>query len=468
MGYESPTTRRRLLQAATAGATAFLAGCGGSGDSGGAAPEPTDTPDSSRSTPTLAARDDVVDVVSAGADPTGDTSVNQVIENEFADGVTLLFPPGEYYLDPIGLAGSNWSLVGRDATLIVPAYVDRNWLAMDGDGWTVEGFTVDLSADGAAPVNFLRGTDWTVRDVEFVGQMDDPDYRSGNLLYPEVRAPNATGLIENVRAMDGSAAPGESSNRAMTWFGQNNRGRLVWRDCAFSRWAENTLYGANSAGRLVVEDCLFRNTNVGVRIGGNTVVRNCRFDQRGQVPVQRWTGDANARGLWINSNKYTPGSITVEGCTFLMTAPTASAAVNGDNTVDDVVVRDCRVVQGNGWPAISIPGNGTLRVARTVVTGPTLAPAVDVLNRDGTVVTDSCIQKRGIGVRIVDSADCRVVNTTVDVDGEPFAFDNASVQTTGVTLDGGCSGPIDGLTGGDGTPLPPDEGRLPATNAGDS
>jgi hypothetical protein len=458
MGHESPT-RRRFLRAAGVGVAALLAGCGGSGDSDGpngstasgepgGAPPATDRPDGA-ATPDVAARDDVVDLVTAGADPTGEISVNQTIENEFEDGATLLFPPGEYFLDPIGLAGSNWSLVGQDATLVVPDYVDRNWLALDGAGWTVEGFTVDLRAENAAPVNFLRGTDWAFRDVEFVGQMAGPDYRSGNLLYPEVQAQDATGLVEGVRAMDGSADVGESSNRALTWFGQNNRGTLTWRDCSFSGWAENTLYGANSAGRLVVEDCLFRNTNVGVRVGGNSVVRGCRFDQRGPVPIQRWTGDSNARGIWINSNEYTAGEVLVDDCTFLMTGPDASAAVNGDNAVDDVTVRDCRIVQGNDWPAITIPGDGALRMERTVVTGSTREPAVELANRDGSTVVDSCVQKRGVGVRIVDSANCRIVDSTVDVAGQPFSFENANVQTTGVSLGGGCATPFDGSRSGE-------------------
>lgn len=461
MGDESPTTRRRFLQTAGVGAVALLAGCGGSGGSDG--PDGAGGPNSSAdpeaaagesspsgrgaATPTLAARDDVVDLVTAGADPTGEISVNQTIENEFKDGVTLLFPPGEYFLDPVSLGGSDWSLVGEDATLVVPDYVQRNWLAFDGAGWTVEGFTIDLRAENAAPVNFLRGTNWAFRDVEFVGQMADPDYRSGNLLYPEVQAPDATGLVESVRATDGSAGTGESSNRALTWFGQNNLGTLTWRDCTFSGWAENTLYGAASAGRLVVEDCLFRNTNVGVRVGGNSVVRGCRFDQRGPVPVQRWTGDSNGRGIWINSNDYTAGEVLVDDCTFLMTGPDASAAVNGDNAVDDVTIRNSRVVQGNGWPAITMPGDGALRLERTVITGPTRKLAVDLANRDGSVVVDSCIQKRGAGLRIVDSSNCRVVDSTVDVSGEPFSFRNAGVETTGISLDGGCSAPLDGSQG---------------------
>jgi hypothetical protein len=432
------TTRRRALRAGLLGLGAALAGCGGSGGAGGSG-SASSTPGRT-DTPTPAAYDRLVDAVEAGADPSGETSVNFVLENELRDDTRLHFPPGEYFLDPISVSGSNWALTGDDATIVVPNYVDRRYLALDGDGWTVEGVTVDLSAPSAAPTVYARGRDWTLRDVSFAGRMGDPGADNA-LLYPAVDSAGATGLVEGVRATDGSAAPGESSNHGLTWFGQNNRGRLTWRNCEFSGWANNTLYGANSAGELVVENCLFRDTNVGVRIGGETVVRGCTFDQRGPVPVQRWTGDANARGLWINSNQYTRGQILVEDCEFLMTGPDATTAVNGTHAVDDLVVRNCRIVQGNDRPAVSVPGGAPLRVADTTVTGPSSRPAVEVVDRDGTEVVGCCVRKPGTGVRIVDSTDCRVADTTLAVDGEAVSTENAEVSVEGVTREGDCAAP---------------------------
>jgi hypothetical protein len=400
-----------------------------------------------------------VDVVEAGADPNGDTPVNDVIEREHGDGVELYFPPGEYLLDPISLSGSNWALVGDDATLLVPGDVDRTYLSLSGDGWRMEGFTVDLTADGAAPVNYPRGTNWTMRDVEFVGRMDDPDYRSdSDLFFPAVESSGATGLMENVVATDGSADPDGSSNRGLMWLGQNNQGTLTFRGCHFSNWANNTLYAANSAGRIVIEDCLFENTNVGVRIGGNTVVRDCTWKQDGPVPAQRWSGDANGRGLWINSNQYVPGEILVEGCEFIMTGPDATSALLASNRVDRVSVRDTRIEQHNGQAAVELPGTGPLEVEQVVVTGDSTGAAIDITDRDDSTLTGLCVQKPGTGVRIRDSSGCRIADSTVAVDGTTFDFSGSVVETDRIARDGTCPVPDGSSSGGSGDGSTPEDG----------
>ena len=389
-----------------------------------------------------------VNVVDEGADDTGGTPVNDVLNRVHGDDVEVYFPPGEYRLDPISLEASNWSLVGDDATLVVPGSVQSRYLYLGGSDWTVDGFTVDLSADGAAPVNYLRGSDWAFKNVEFVGQMDDPQNRGESaLLYPAVESSDGTGLLENVVAMDGCANPDESSNRGLTWLGQNNEGKMTWRGCEFALWANNTLYAANSAGPVVIEDCLFQNTNVGVRIGGETTVRNCVWKQTGRVPAQRWTGARAARGLWINSNQYTAGDIVVEGCEFDMTGPDATTAINASNDLDGITVRNTRIRQGNGQEAITLPGGGPTTLRKVSITGESETYAVELSGRDGSTLENVCIQQPGDGVRITDASGCEVVDSTVNVSGDAFAFDGASVDTRNVSRDGSCPAP--NLSGGD-------------------
>jgi len=443
-GSQEPTSRRRLLKVlGTTGASLPLAGC----------PSPSAPDSETRQTPsretterpttggvsTETARTSVSESRQRRAIRGSGRTVNDELELLLADGVEVYFPPGRYVLDPISLRGNDWSLVGENATLVVPGDVTGPYLDVDGSNWTIDGFTIDLTADGAAPVNHLKGTDWTLKDVEFVGQMDDPGRRKNSwLLFPAVTERDGRGLVENVTAMDGSADPGQSSNRGLTWFGQNNVGTLVWRECRFSKWANNTLYGANSAGRLVIEDCLFENTNVGVRVGGDTVVRGCTWLQTGRVPVQRWSGDANARGLWINSNQYMPGAVTIEDCAFVMTGPTATRAITSNHEVEDVTVRNTTVVQGNDFSAVDLPGNGSTRIQQTTITGDSRAPAIALARRDGSTIETSCIQQPGDGIRISHSENCAVRNSTVNVDGAPFDFRDATVRTRNVTRRGRC------------------------------
>ncbi|MFB6142873.1 MAG: right-handed parallel beta-helix repeat-containing protein [Halorientalis sp.] len=364
------------------------------------------------------------------------------MKRAFGDGVELYFPPGEYLLDPITLHGTGWSLVGDDATLIVPGTVASEYLVLGGGRWRMDGFTVDLTADGAAPVTVMRGTDWQFRNVRFVGQMDDPQPRdTSSLLYPAVAHEDATGLVENVSAMDGSANPGESSNRGLTWFGANNKGKMTWRGCRFSGWANNTLYTEESNGPVVIEDCLFENTNVGVRIGGDTTVRNCTWRQTGPVPIQRWTGDASGRGIWINGNQYWSGPIEIEGCEFLMTGPDATGAIYASHRVDDLTVRNTYARQHNRESAVELPGTGTTTIRSLTVTGDTPRPAIDLVDRDGSTIADVCVRKPGKGIRIAHSANCRIERSTVDVDGTPFVFVGSDVATRGISRSGTCPTP---------------------------
>lgn len=383
-----------------------------------------------------------VNIVEAGADKSGSEPINDVLKEVHGDDVTVRFPPGTYRLDPIRLSGSGWTLVGEGATLVVPSSANRDYLGLEGSNWTFDGFTIDLSADGAAPTNYLRGTDWEFKNVEFAGQMSDPQYRGeSDLLFPAVTESGATGLVENVSAMDGSADPGESSNRGLTWFGPNNKGKMIWRGCEFSGWANNTLYAAESAGPVLIEDCLFENTNVGVRVGGNTVIRNCLWRQDGRVPTQRWTGDANGRGVWLNSNGYVPGPIEITGCEFVMTGKDAVAAITSAHRVDDVTITDTRIAQRYDESAIELPGDGATTIRNVSITGSVTKSAIDVWQRDGTVVEGCCIEQPGNGVRISGSTDCRVAGSTVNVGGEPLVFVDSEVATEDVSNSGACPAP---------------------------
>ena len=436
MARDRPTRREYLKVVGAAAMTTALAGCESQ------SPTRTTTTATETTESSGAAASGPTNIVEAGADKSGKKPINGALKKVHGDDVTVHFPPGKYRLDPITLAGSGWTLVGDDATLVVPGSVNRDYLYLKGSNWTFDGFTIDLTADGAAPTNYLLGTNWEFKNVDFVGQMGDPQYRGdSDLLFPAVKSEGATGLIENVSAMDGSAAPGESSNRGLTWFGPNNKGKMIWRGCQFSGWANNTLYAAESAGPVLIEDCLFENTNVGVRIGGNTVVRNCLWRQDGRVPIQRWTGDSNGRGLWLNSNGYVPGPIKIENCDFVMTGKDAVAAIKSSHRVDDVTIQDTRIRQDYEESAIELPGSGSTTIRNVSITGSITNSAIDFWNRDGSVVAGCCINQPGNGIRISDSKNCRVENTTVNVGDKAFVFADSDVATKDISRSGKCPAP---------------------------
>jgi hypothetical protein len=352
----------------------------------------------------------IVNVADRGVDDSGTRPVNDVLAAAHGSDRKLYFPPGRYRLNPITLAGSNWALVGEDATLVVPGHVRRTWLSARGSDWEIDGFTVDLRAEGAAPSTYLSGTDWEFRNVAFRGTMGDPGYgqpgEEGGLVYPAVPEPGATGLLENVEMGDGSAAIGEASNRTGIWFGENNRGELTLRGLRMAKWAHNTLYAEASAGPVTIEDSVFRRTNVGVRVGGDTVVRNCVFVQDDGVPIQAWSGGASGRGLWLNANSHYPGPILVENCDFTMTGEAAGDAIANENDVDHLTVRNCTFRLAGDRKAIDLArGQNSVTVNGVDVTGEAAPPAIQVSG--GGTATDVCAPHGYDDVRGLSATDVR-------------------------------------------------------------
>lgn len=363
-----------------------------------------------------------VNVVDRGADASGARPINDVLAAAHGPDRELYFPSGRYRLNPITLSGSNWALRGEDATLVVPGHVGDGWLSARGTDWEIEGFTVDLRANGAAPTLSLDGADWSFRNAVFRGRPNDVgDGRPGEaaaLLSPAVAEPDAIGVVENVDLADGGTAVGEPSNRPGIRSGAENSGHLILRGLRMAGWAGGTLDVAGSAGPVTVEDSTFRRTDVGVCVDGDAVVRNCVFVQDDGVPIQGWSGAAHGRGLWLNADRYRPGPILVENCDFTMTGGAAGDAIAGEYGVEHLTVRDCRFRLAGDRKAIDLAGDNSATVAGVDVTGWATPPAIQV-EGVGTA-TDVCTPHGyddvwGLSATDVQrSEDCLPPRTTVE------------------------------------------------------
>ena len=380
-----------------------------------------------------------VDITDADADSSGNDRINDILERIHGDGVEVYFPPGTYRLDPISLEGSDWSLVGDDATLVVPARVDGDYLSFGGSNWTVNGFTVDLSAGGAAPANELRGDDWTFRNVEFVGRAEGSGGGDPSLLSATVESDDATGRLERVVTVAGRDASADPPGRRILRVGPDSEGRLDCRGCEFVGPAAGAVSAAGAAGRIVVEDCLFENAG-GVRVGGDALIRSCawRTGRRDADSIERRTVAA-ASGLELGGDQNAAVDAVVEECEFEMLDSDAPA-VRSRGELDGLTLRDVRIEQANGRGAVRLSGQGPTTVERTSVTGDSAAPAITVSGSGGTVLRNVCVRQPGDGIRVADAADCRVVDSTLDVGGDAFVSDGA-VTTRNVSFEGACPAP---------------------------
>ena len=298
--------------------------------------------------------DRVVNVVEAGADPTGSERIDPVFGQEMngAGNIGFYFPPyvdgrrAEYLLDGFAPTADNVELRSRDpGAVLVPPRRDyyATILEMRGNHSVIDGFVYDVTDAGFAPKIDLFAPNWQLSRFVVHGRADVSDYPEAmeaedngiSVLRLAVTDPDGVGTLEDVYMDDGGAPPGERGNRRAVFLMANSaashQGRVEARRCWFENWVENTWYGVYGNGSCLFEDCYVLNSPIGFRAAGGSVYRNCTFVKDDQVPWQRaslWgnadPGSNRTRGIWLNAgddaNPY--ASIEIVDCDFVFTDDT--------------------------------------------------------------------------------------------------------------------------------------------------
>lgn len=342
--------------------------------------------------------DGPINIQEAGADPTGQEPIDNVLRTLAANETHIYFPEGQYRLGDFSGNFQNLVLEGEQAT-IVPRSRSTLWRLIDlwGEGNVVDGFVFDYRDTQLPPEISIGGPDgWAFRNCTFLGtQKTDLERRGGFALLPAVTSESGEGVVENVYMHEGSAPPSGGDTRGGIWFGPGNKGTLhidgVWMEA----WAENTIYGHNSPGEILIENSFFRNTNVaGTRIGGNTILRNNTYVKTGPVPRQTHPERSGRlmRGVWITGGRReygASGPILIEDCDFYFTdGSTTGPAISKPQTVDgDLTIRDCRIYQETDR-AIRLNAPGTVSFDNIQITGE-MEEAAIFLHPDATTDTIS-------------------------------------------------------------------------------
>ena len=124
--------------------------------------------------------------------------------------------------------------------------------------------------------------------------------------------------------MKGRVAPDEASNRRAILV-ESGKGALTFNRCWFEHWGENTIYAKKPEGRLKILNSFVRNSQVGIRLGGNSDVRNCVSIKDAQHPTQAWSGGSLQRGVNVEANDPADssnginsydGTISISDCDF--------------------------------------------------------------------------------------------------------------------------------------------------------
>lgn len=456
--------RRALLRRlAVLSAGVGLAGCGSVTDPGPreddtATPTEEATRTTERSTPRQLASewgfDDVVDLVDAGADPTGETPIDDVFEDAVGAETLLYLPRGTYRLEGSVSAddASRIGLAGDGATVVPP---DGNDDVLFGFGWSepidaafCRGITFDFTAEntGGRPLLARANDAVLVEDVTVRGEADVEQ----DLVRVDVTGSGGSGMVRRLHLPDG--APGDTKVTGCE-VGDSNRGDVSFVDCRIDGFPDNGLYANPPDGSVHVIGGRYRNNGIaGVRVevDDDAIVRGVHV----RCDDAAGAGD-NMRGIRLRAGH----SVLVEDCVVEMLEVTSSdggitfASELGGGTVRNCLIRvDADDVNGIRIKraADAESQDGRFVCDSVTITGDASGGgAIQASDRTGLSFRDMCIHQPGAdrdGLR-ADYVDGEFVDSRVSVTGDAFVLTDSRIDRRNVTV-------VDSTAEGDGDRTP--------------
>jgi hypothetical protein len=422
----------------------------------------------------------VVDAVEdLGMDPSGNEPIDDALQATIEEeGVLVEFPPGEYYVREEHSEGSlsNWGMrgLGDDPTDVRLVTDQGNSLRVlnvgGGSGLLFENVAFDYGDDweGSMGINLKVSDDLRVQDVHFVGHNPTRNNGAVDNLNPQVLDPDGRAVVDGLvrtgpTEITSHGHLGDDSNEGVMWLGPKHEGELVVRNTHIANTGTNAIYCRSPPGDIKVENCLFRNNNqTAFRIGGDgCYIRDTEFvvdtdnahpDNRGEFInphcIIYETGDRGESGGYI------------ENCEFVYrSAPSRTAAAFwADGSASDFEIRNCRFqLDADDVSAVRVDDPTEPRLGTTAdrpwgvtldgvsITGSASLsdPAVQLYNRDASVIRNSCLQLTGNadGILLEDSDDSVVEDTNVNVTGQATILNSANVETSNITDADSCPGP---------------------------
>lgn len=398
----------------------------------------------------------VVDAVAAGADPTGELPVNDVLERYAADDTLISFTDGTYRLEPIDLSGyRQLGLAAAGSTR--PTFVGdsghcvgggSSYLSFDNvRGLLLDRLRFDFTGDSTGGIIRIGATgDATVSNLSAAGRCEAQvaQFRL------DVLEPDATAVVDNLQ-LDSQVRDEWLTG---VYVGKPHAGSLVFRNCNVQGYTDNGLYASapgledGAGGTVHVEGGTFRNNNVAnVRLGSSGSTATGVTSSSDTPPPSAGQVTANARGFRLRSGQ---GQL-IEDCSVRITENSKFThggivfhETNGGATVRGTSVE----IDRNDTPAIRLfprdNDHTDVPVFEDVdATGDADGgEALMVSGRDRTVVRNCRIEQSGSernGLMLRDSADCRIVDSYIDVTKNPLILRNSNAlirNTTLVTPDG--------------------------------
>lgn len=403
----------------------------------------------------------VVDAVEAGADPSGERSLNPVLDEVAGDDTMVVLPEGRYLMDDYWRfeSFSNFGIVGDGATVVPPDGFDGGQFGLGARTGArdllFEGITFDFRAPetGGRGLHVKVEDGLEVRDVSVRGPLDV----EGGFMRVDVTDPSGHGVVERLHAPDGGTL---ESGTAGCYVGDTNRGDVDFVDCHVEGFPDNGIYAEPPEGRMRVIGGYYANNAISnVRINEG-VIRGVHV--RCDDPPE---GFENMRGIRLTDGE----DVLVEDCTVELLDVTFSdgavvvSAEAGATTIRNTEVRvdvdDVAAILAKD-PSEREDRSGTaLRCECVFVEGSAAgSSAVRVQRRDGTVLDRVHVHQTGAdrdGITLFELEDGVVRDSAVAVTGEPLVSVDSGFSRENVRVEGGRTwGPFDRLACDDAVTTP--------------
>lgn len=238
---------------------------------------------------------DVVDLVAAGADPTGNTDVTSVLKSVVGDNTMIYVPRGTYLMESrfVHTDYDRFGLIGQPhATFTVESdlqdYAFELGTANTAAGYcTIENITFDRTASGVSTRSLQAITeDGFDIDFEVVGKRSN-NRRNIEGLILGVLDPDASGYA-SIQLPDGGAFPVSSDGDYTNEFiglkiggtnsnnNERHRGTIYLEDCHVEGFPNNAYYCSSHSGEVHIRNSTAKNCGLSAfRVDGNCSVKNC-------------------------------------------------------------------------------------------------------------------------------------------------------------------------------------------------
>jgi hypothetical protein len=351
----------------------------------------------------------VVDVVDAGADPTGEESITSVLDANAGDDTLFVFPPGRYRMnEEFRHTGfENFGMIGNDATIVPGDYYEfeepnRRLFRLGvyhtpGKDLHVEGLTIDQTAPdtGIRAIEAQISDGLTVKDFVINGVHDSGTW--GPALF-DVMDSDGSGTVEGFRAPGGGEWVAYTPNADDLWRGPSgilvsryHEGTVEFVDCQLGGFPDNGVYAGNAKGTVIIRGGVFRNSHASnLRIGGRhskivgaTVIvddnpdhfgnqRGIRLDQGSWLQVMDTTVQLDkptGNGITVLNNV---GSAKIENTSVVQRTDRTNQAIVVEEEAGPTYIQTVNVdIHGSG-NAIEIKGGnqpGEVGLSDVSVTG---------------------------------------------------------------------------------------------------